>query len=209
MNYHPTEERWNTITHAIGGILSIIGSAAMIYYTAKDGTYLDIICAGIYGASLILLYFASTAYHGIKDRKWKRIFRTVDYLCIYLLIAGTYTPVVVLGIGGYWGWTLFFLIWGMVLMGFIFRFSSFKESERLSLALYVLMGWLIIVAIHPILERFPLEALAYFAVGGLLYTSGIYFYAVERIKYNHAIWHVFVLVASILHFFGIFFYVIP
>jgi hemolysin III len=209
MNYPPKEERLNTLTHGLGGLLAIAGSVLMVYYAAVNGSALAVVCASIYGASLILLYFASTAYHGVRNPKWKKKLQVVDHLCIYLLIAGTYTPVVLLGIGGAWGWTLFSIIWGLAILGFVFRLSSFKKSERISLALYVLMGWLIVVGIKPVLENIPGPALLLFALGGIFYTSGIYFYVKDKIRFNHAIWHVFVMAGSLLHFFGVFFYLIP
>ena len=163
----------------------------------------------VFGVSLVLLYSASTIYHAVYSLKWKRIFQKIDHLCIYVLIAGTYTPIALLGLKGAWGWSIFGIIWGFAIAGFIFKFSPLRRSEKLSLALYAIMGWLIIIAIKPLIENLAAGALYYLLGGGLCYTIGIYFFAKEKIPYNHTIWHLFVLSGSALHFFGIFLYLIP
>lgn len=206
--YSDQEEKWNIITHGIGVLLSIIGMAFMLRHALGKGEPMVIICTVIYSLSLIVLYAASTIYHIAWEKVWKDALRKVDKLCIYLLIAGTYTPVLLLGIGGRWGWTLFSLVWAMAALGFVFQFSTWHRSEKLSLALYAGMGWLAIIAVKPILNQLEPEAIALLLTGGLLYTGGIYFYAKEKIHFNHVIWHLFVLGGSITHFFGIYFYVL-
>lgn len=170
---------------------------------------MQLIATTVFGLTLVLLYSASTIYHAVVKPKWKNIFRLIDHLCIYLLIAGTYTPVALLGLKGAWGWTIFGLAWAFAVMGFVFKFSPLRKSEKLSLSLYALMGWLIIIAVKPLYNNLPAGALWLLLGGGLCYTAGIYFYAKEKIPYNHPIWHVFVLGGSTLHFLGIFLYLIP
>lgn len=203
------EEFWNVITHGTGALLSVAALIVLAAFAAFKGNALDIAAALIFGTSLVLLYSASTIYHAAYKLKWKRIFRKIDHLCIYILIAGTYTPVALLGLKGVWGWSIFGFIWAFAIAGFIFKFSPLQKSEKLSLSLYALMGWLIIIAIKPLIENVAAGALYYLLGGGLCYTFGIYFYAKERIPYGHTIWHLFVLGGSTLHFFGIFIYLIP
>ena len=203
------EELWNVITHGTGALLSVAAFVLLVFFSAFKGTKMDVAASLVFGASLVLLYSASTIYHAVYKLKWKRIFQRIDHLCIYVLIAGTYTPVALLGLKGVWGWSVFGFIWAFAIAGFIFKFSPLRRFEKLSLTLYALMGWLIIIAIKPLIENVAVGALYYLLGGGLCYTIGIYFFAKEKIPYNHAIWHVFVLGGSALHFFGIFFYLIP
>lgn len=196
------EEVWNVITHAIGAFLSFIGLFFLIY-GASDKSELDMVCAVVFGLSMLMLYTASTIYHAVSDKRKKLIYQKFDHLCIYILIAGTYTPVALLGLKGAWGMGIFISIWIMAAIGFLFKFSPLRESERLSLVLYAAMGWLIIIAIKPLIENLSAEALTYMGVGGLFYTVGIYFFANEKIPYNHLIWHLFVMAGSAFHYFGI------
>lgn len=203
------EELLNVVTHGTGAILSVVALILMVRYSALYGTAMHLAASLVFGGSLVILYSASTVYHAMTRLRWKRFFRLIDHLSIYVLIAGTYTPVALLGLKGAWGWIIFGLIWAFALAGFVFKFSPLRRSEKLSLILYALMGWLIIIAIKPLIANVNHTALYYLLGGGLCYTFGIYFYAKEKIPYNHAIWHVFVLGGSTLHFLGIFFYLIP
>lgn len=204
-----SEELWNALTHGTGAVLSVVALVAMLVFSILNGTAVHIAASLVFGISLILLYTASTVYHSVWTLKWKRILKQADHLCIYLLIAGTYTPVALIGLKGAWGWAIFGLIWALAIVGFIFKFTSLRYNDKLSLTLYALMGWLIIVAIKPMISSLSTGMLLYILGGGLCYTFGIYFYAKERIPYNHAIWHMFVLGGSALHFTGIFLYLIP
>lgn len=204
-----SEEFWNVITHGTGALLSFVALGVLIVFSVFKGTMIHFIASLIFGLSLVLLYSASTLYHAAYTLKWKRIFQKADHICIYILIAGTYTPIALLGLKGVWGWAVFGCIWAFALAGFIFKFSPLQRSEKLSLTLYALMGWLIITVIKPLIENVAPEALFYLLGGGLCYTFGIYFFVKEKIPYNHTIWHLFVLSGSALHFFGIFFYLIP
>ncbi|WP_297332285.1 hemolysin III family protein [Flavobacterium sp.] len=203
------EELLNVITHGTGAVLSVAALIIMLVYCIVKGSAMHIAACAVFGLSLVVLYSASTIYHAVAKLKLKRLWRLIDHLSIYVLIAGTYTPVALLGLKGAWGWTIFGLIWAFAIAGFIFKFSPLRRSEKLSLSLYALMGWLIIIAIKPLLNTVDTGALLFLLGGGLCYTFGIYFYAKEKIPYNHAIWHVFVLGGSILHFFGIFIYLVP
>lgn len=203
------EEFWNAVTHGAGALLSVVGATAIIGVAAVNGKRLDVVASVIFGVSLVLLYLASTIYHAVHTLRWKRIFQRIDHLCIYLLIAGTYTPVALLGLRGTWGWVLFGLSWAFAAAGFLFKFSSLGRSGKLSLALYVLMGWMAVVAVKPLIDNVAPEALLLILAGGLSYTLGIYFYAKEKVPYFHTVWHVFVLGGSAFHFFGIFLYLIP
>lgn len=203
------EEFWNVITHGTGAVFSFVALALLIGFTIAEGTALQIAAVTVFGISLVLLYSASTVYHAVVKLRWKRICQRIDHLCIYLLIAGTYTPIALLGLKGVWGWTIFGLIWAFAIAGFIFKFSPLRRYDKLSLALYALMGWLIIIAIRPLIESMAAGALYFLLGGGLCYTFGIYFYVKEKIPYNHTIWHLFVLGGSTLHFFGIFLYLVP
>lgn len=204
-----SEEFYNTITHGLGAVFSIVALVLLLVFSVNNGTTLHVTTTAVFGVSLVLLYTASTLYHAVVQLKWKRFFRLIDHLSIYILIAGTYTPFALLGLKGTWGWVLFGLIWAFAILGFIFKFSPLRRSEKLSLSLYAIMGWLVIIAIKPLLANVPAPALWYLLGGGLCYTFGIYFYATEKIPYNHAIWHVFVLGGSTLHFLGIFLHLIP
>lgn len=204
-----SEEFWNVITHGTGALLSFVALGVLVVFSVIKGTMIHFAASLVFGLSLVLLYSASTLYHAAYTLKWKRIFQKADHICIYILIAGTYTPIALLGLKGVWGWAVFGCIWAFALAGFIFKFSPLQRSEKLSLTLYALMGWLIITVIKPLIVNLAPEALYYLLGGGLCYTFGIYFFVKEKIPYNHTIWHIFVLSGSALHFFGIFFYLIP
>ncbi len=204
-----SEEFWNVVTHGTGALFSLAALIALVVYATFNGTVMHVAAAIVFGGSLLLLYSASTIYHYVATLRLKRLFQKIDHLCIYILIAGTYTPIALLGLKGAWGWTIFSLIWAFAAAGAVFKFSPLRRMEKLSLSLYVLMGWLIVIAIKPLIESLPAGALFYLLGGGLCYMFGIYFFVKEKIPYNHAIWHVFVLGGSVLHFFGIFFYLIP
>lgn len=203
------EEFWNTLTHGAGAVLALIALVFLVVNASLNGSAIDILSAVVFGTSLVLLYLASTFYHATKNRRKKFHLRKADHLCIYLLIAGTYTPVTLVGMKGAWGWTVFGIIWGLALLGFIFKFSPLRKSEKLSLSLYALMGWLIIIALKPLVESLSVGALVMMGIGGLFYTVGIFFYVKDKIPYNHAIWHLFVLAGSAFHFFGIYNYILP
>ncbi|WP_300675599.1 hemolysin III family protein [Soonwooa sp.] len=202
------EEFWNVITHGSGILLSVIALVSMIVASVSKGNPMQLAVSLVFGLSLIVLYSASTIYHAASTLKWKKFWRKIDHLSIYLLIAGTYTPVALLGLKGAWGWSIFGIIWGLVLIGFIFKFSPLQKNEKISLSLYALMGWLCIIAIKPMFENLSTGALSFIALGGLFYTFGIYFYAKDHKRFYHPIWHVFVLGGSVMHYIAVFFFIL-
>ncbi len=207
--YSPTEEIAHTVTHGVGILLSIGGLVVLVAFAALYGDVWHITSSTIYGASLILLYATSTLYHGIPHPKAKPVLRQLDHAAIFLLIAGTYTPFTLVSLRGTWGWTLFGVVWGIALIGVLLELLGPARLRRWSMLLYLGMGWLIVAAIKPMLSAVEPGGLWLLALGGLSYTVGAAFYAWNRISFNHAIWHLFVLLGSILHFFSVLFYVLP
>ncbi len=203
------EEIANSITHGIGAALSIAGLTVLVVLAALYGDAWHVVSVSIYGSSLVLLYLASTLYHSFRQPRVKRFFKIADHAAIYLLIAGTYTPFMLVSLRGPWGWSLLGTIWGLAVVGIVFKFFFIGRYERLSLVIYLLMGWLCVVAAQPMITRIPAGGLLWLVAGGLAYSLGVIFYRWEVLRYNHAIWHLFVLAGSICHFFAILFYVLP
>ena len=207
--YSIGEEIANSITHGIGIVLAI---AALGILTAFAGAYGDVrhvVSVSIYGTTLVLLYTASTLYHSIQNPHAKGILQVLDHSAIYLLIAGTYTPFTLVSLRGPWGWWLFGVIWGFAVLGVVFQLSLLRRWRAVSLCLYIGMGWVVVVAIKPLIVSVATGGIVFLVLGGLAYTAGILFYCWEKLKYHHAIWHLFVLTGSILHFFAVLFYVVP
>lgn len=207
--YSIGEEIANSITHGIGIILAI---AALGILTAFAGVYGDarhVVSVSIYGTTLVLLYTASTLYHSIQSPHAKSILQVLDHSAIYLLIAGTYTPFTLVSLRGPWGWWLFGVIWGFAVLGVVLQLSQLRRRRAVSLCLYIGMGWVVVVAIKPLIVSVATGGIVFIVLGGLAYTAGILFYCWEKLKYHHAIWHLFVLAGSILHFFAVLFYVVP
>ena len=196
------EEIANSVTHGIGAALSIAATAVLVLLAGQYGDAWQVASFTIYGASLILLYLASTLYHAFPWAEVKKWFRLLDHSAIYLLIAGTYTPPLLIAMRGPWGWTLFGLIWGMAAFGLIFKIAFIGRYPYVSLGLYVMMGWLAIIAIKPMLAMLPPGLFFWLLLGGFFYTFGVLFYACKKIPYHHAIWHIFVLLGSAAHFTG-------
>lgn len=207
--YTVGEEIANSVTHGIGAALSIAALVLLILIAVKQQNNLIMVSAVIYGSSLILLFLASTLYHAFQGEKLKSILQVVDHCSIYLLIAGTYTPFLLISLHGAWGYTLLAIIWALAAVGIVFRILFGEKYPRFALFTYIAMGWLIVVAASEMLTNVPPGGLVLLALGGLLYTGGAVFYALEHIPYNHAIWHVFVLAASVMHFLSVYFYVMP
>lgn len=207
--YSLGEEIANSITHGLGALLSIAGLAVLIGFSSYYGSGRHITVSSIFGATLILLYLASTLYHSVTLPQAKKILRLLDHSAIYLLIAGTYTPFLLINLRGPWGWSLFGLVWGVALIGIILNLTPLGRVRGLSLSLYLFLGWIVLVAIKPLLANLDPGGVRLLVAGGLAYTGGVVFYGWNRLPYNHAIWHLFVLVGSVCHFFAILFYVIP
>ncbi len=200
-------ERFNSITHLMGAVLAAAGAAVLGGLAARLGDPWKIVSFSVYGATLFALYTLSTLYHSFRG-KAKRVFRKLDYCSIYLLIAGTYTPFTLVTLRGAWGWSLFGVIWGLAALGIAQEAWLGKGARIFSLVIYVLMGWLSVIAIKPLLAALTPAGFAWLAAGGLFYTGGIIFYALdEKLRHGHGIWHLFVLAGSISHYLAILLYV--
>ena len=204
--YTPTEEIFHGITHGIGAALSIAGLVILVVLAVQMGDVWRIVSFSIYGGSLTLLYLASTLYHSFQDERLKQFFRHFDHLSIFLLIAGTYTPVTLISLRGAWGWTLFALIWGFAVSGIVYELLFLGRYKWITMSIYLGMGWLAVVAIKPMLTMVPRGLFWWLLAGGLCYTGGVFFYAREKMRYHHVLWHLFVLFGSACHFLGFFFY---
>lgn len=202
------EELANAVTHGIGLILSLAGFVILLVLAAMHGSAWHIVGCGIYGATLVCLYGASTLYHGIPSPRLKRTLKIFDHCAIYLLIAGTYTPFLLVNLRGGWGWSLFGIIWGLALAGILLKFWFVDHFQILSTTVYLLMGWLAVIVVKPLLIMVPAVGLIWLLAGGLLYTTGIVFFAWKKIPYNHVIWHVFVMAGSACHYFAVLYSVI-
>jgi hemolysin III len=199
---------WHSITHGVGFFLSIAALALLVSFASIGGDVLTITAAAIYGATLIIMYGSSTLYHSITHNDVKRLFQKFDHSAIYFLIAGTYTPVMLVTVGGTSGWTLFGIEWGVALIGIALKFIYPGRFETLSLIAYVAMGWLIVAVFDTFKLNIDPVGFWLMVAGGVAYTSGIVFYIKDNINYFHAIWHLFVMAGSTFHFFAILLYVI-
>jgi len=200
-------ERLNSYTHLAGLVLATIGAPLLIALAAHSGDATKIVACSIYGAALFLLFGSSTLYHSLHGRA-KSILRKLDHCSIYLLIAGTYTPFALVTLRGAWGWTLFGLAWGLALVGIAQEFVFGKGARRLSILIYLVMGWMAVAALRPLAAGLGTAGLAWLLAGGLLYTGGIVFYLLdERVRHFHGVWHLFVLAGSAAHFIAIAVYV--
>jgi hemolysin III len=200
-------ERFNSISHLVGALLAATGAMVLIFVAARLGDPWKIVSFSIYGAMLLALYVTSTLYHSTRGRA-KNVMRKLDHCAIYLLIAGSYTPFTLVSLRGPWGWSLFGTVWGLALLGVIQELWLAKGARILSLVIYVLMGWLAVVAIVPLISALTWGGFAWLALGGLLYTVGIIFYATdEKLRHGHGVWHLFVLGGSASHYFTVLLYV--
>ncbi|PGZ97451.1 hemolysin D [Bacillus pseudomycoides] len=203
------EEIANAVTHGIGAILSIPALVILIIQAANYGTASAIVGATIYGVSMFLLYLCSTLLHSIHHPKVEKLLTILDHSAIYLLIAGTYTPFLLVTLRGPLGWTLLAIIWTLAIAGIVFKIFFVRRFIKLSTLFYVIMGWLIIVAIKPLYESLTGHGFSLLLAGGILYSVGAIFFLWEKLPFNHAIWHVFVLGGSAMMFFCVLFYVLP
>ncbi len=199
------EEIASSIIHGVGLVLAMAGLGVLTAFAALRGTAWHITACSVYGATLILLFGASTIYHAVTHPRVKAILRMVDHSAIYLLIAGTYTPFTLVNLRGPWGWGIFGVVWGLAVLGILLH----GRLQRLRLTIYLLMGWAIVTAIVPLWRHVDTGGLVLLGAGGLAYTLGSVFYAWKSLPWSHAVWHVFVLAGGALHYFAILFYVIP
>ena len=203
------EEIASAVTHGLGTAAAIAGLAVLAAFASVHGDAWHVVSVSIFGASLVLLYAASTLYHGLPLGRAKAVFRVLDHSAIYLLIAGTYTPFALVSLRGPWGWSLLGVIWGCAVVGIVLR-TTFGARWRVArVILYVAMGWAGLIAVQPMIAAVPATGLVLVALGGLAYTFGLVFYGWRRLPYHHAVWHLFVLTGSALHFFAVLLYVVP
>jgi len=203
------EEIAHAVTHGLGAVLAIAGLTVLVAYATLYGDSRHIVGSAIFGSTLVLMYTASTLYHSIPLPRARKVLRIIDHTMIFFLIAGSYTPFTLVTLNGRWGWILFGITWGLALAGVVFKVFTAGRFRKLSLAIYLGMGWCAIVAIRPLIETLATGGLVLLVIGGLCYTGGVVFYVRERLRYHHAIWHVFVLAGSAFHYFAVLFYVIP
>jgi hemolysin III len=203
------EEIANAATHGIGVLFSITALVLLIIGSSKEGTIWHTVSFTVYGVTMVLLYLSSTLLHSFPEGKVKDLFEICDHASIYLFIAGTYTPFLFIVIKGSLGWTLFGIIWGIAVIGLIFKLFFTKKFLYLSTILYIAMGWMIVIAWKPISSTLPENGVLLLVMGGVLYTAGTIFYVWRGFKFHHAIWHLFVLGGTVIHFFGVLLYVLP
>lgn len=208
-SYSRFEEKLNISSHAIGVLLSIIALILLVTHASLNGNIWHIVSFSIFGASLLVLYAASTFYHSTKKPDLRAKLRVLDHASIYVLIAGTYTPFALVTLNGSTGWTIFAISWGLALSGIILKLFFTGRFKIISTSMYLFMGWMIIFAIQPLIDNLSSEGLFWLVAGGLAYTIGAILYGIKAIKFNHAIFHVFVLIGSACHFVAVYFYVLP
>lgn len=193
----PEEERLNAISHGIGALLSVAGLVLMVKLAAPLSPW-HLGSVAVFGSSLILLYTASTVYHLVTTHRWKRIFQVLDHALIFVLIAGSYTPWLLVNLRGPWGWSLFFVVWGLALAGMVLKAFFLPRFDKLGTALYVVMGWIVCIAIKPLIASVGPVGMTWLVAGGLCYTGGVAFYLMKR-RFAHFTWHLFVMAGSICH----------
>jgi hemolysin III len=203
------EETINALTHGLGALLSLGGLVVLVITASLHGDAWHIVSCSIYGVTLLLLFSSSTLYHSFRSQRVKHIFRIIDHASIFLLIAGTYTPFLLVNLRGEWGWSLFGVIWGLAVAGIVFQVFFVHRFRLLQTLIYLAMGWLVVVAVKPLFAHVPRAGLLWLLLGGLCYTVGAVFYLWKKLSYHHAVWHLFVLGGSVCHYFAILFYVLP
>lgn len=202
------EEIANTLTHGVGLAMSLAAMGILIWKAATTGGFWHVMSVAVFGATLVLMYLASTLYHGVKNPEIKRFLRIIDHQAIYLLIAGTYTPFTLVTLRGDWGWLIFAGVWGIGLTGVLLKLRKKNRSRDAGMVLYLVMGWMIVFAIKPLLDQLPAEGVGWLLAGGVTYMAGILFYREHEQKFAHSIWHLFVMGGSFCHVWAVMFYVL-
>lgn len=197
------EEIFNSISHGTGGLLAIAGTAVLIVFAAIYSNAWGVVSSAIFGASLIILYTMSTLYHAITNRKAKSFFRIMDHNTIFFLIAGTYTPITLVPLRGPLGWVLFGIVWGAAILGIVLNSINLEKFRKPSVVCYIAMGWVVLIAIKPMLEKVNALSLWFILIGGLFYTVGVLFYVKKSKKYFHSVWHLFTVAGSVFHYFAV------
>jgi hemolysin III len=203
------EETMNAWTHGLGALLSLGGLAILVIQASRHGNAWHIVSCSIYGATMVLLFSSSTLYHSFYNPRLKHVLHIIDHASIFLLIAGTYTPFVLVNLRGGWGWSLFGVIWGLALAGIVFQVFFVSRFHVVRVLIYLAMGWLMVIAVKPLLSKVPLPGIIWLLLGGLSYTVGVLFYIWRKLPFHHAVWHLFVLAGTVCHYCAIFFYVLP
>ena len=203
------EEITNAITHGIGALLSIAGLVIAIVFSAIYGDAYCVVSSCIYGASLIMLYTMSTLYHSITNLKAKKVFRTLDHVSVFLLIAGTYTPYCLVTLRGPIGWSIFGVVWAVAITSIVFSSINLEKFKKMNFTCALILGWIIVFAFNPLIDFLNINAIILLIAGGLAYTFGTIFYILNKKRFMHSIWHIFVILGSVLHYFSILFYVLP
>jgi hemolysin III len=207
MKYPPIrEEVANSISHGLGLLLALVALPVLVLTAIEAGNLRFLVGVSVFGGTMVLLYLASTLYHSMTHEAWKQLFRVFDHTAIFLLIAGTYTPFALGVLRGPWGWSLLAIVWTMAIIGIILKIRKRTRHSRISILLYVIMGWLAVVAVKPMVMLIPVPGILLILAGGLAYTGGLAFFAAQRIRYNHFIWHLFVLAGTVCHFFAVLWY---
>jgi len=197
------EEIANSVSHGVGLLASVVGARVLVLSALQHDDTARIAGASVFAATMVLLYLTSTLYHALPRNRAKRVFQVLDHAAIFLMIAGTYTPFTLGVLRGPWGWTLFWLVWGLALAGIVLTAAGGVRFPKLTTSLYLAMGWLILVAVKPLWLRMPSEGLFWLLAGGIAYTVGVVFYAAKRIHYNHFVWHLFVIAGTACHFIAV------
>lgn len=198
------EEIFNSVTHGVGSLLSIAGTVVLIVFSAINSDAFAVVSSAVYGASLIILYTMSTLYHSITNEKAKKFFRIMDHNTIFFLIAGTYTPYTLAVLRSPLGWVLFGVVWGAAAIGIVLNSIDLEKFSKISVVCYIAMGWVIIIAVKPLMISMPFISFALLVAGGIFYTIGVIFYAIKKVKYFHSVWHIFTVIGSALHYFSVF-----
>lgn len=204
--YSFREEVANSISHGLGLLLALVALPILVLAAIEVGSVRFLIGVSVFGGTMVLLYLASTLYHTISHEKAKQLFRVFDHTAIFLLIAGSYTPFGLGVLRGPWGWSLLAIVWTLAIIGITLKINSRTRHSRITIVLYVIMGWLAVVAVKPIVMLIPVPGILLILAGGLAYTGGLAFFAAQRIRYNHFIWHLFVIAGTTCHFFAVLWY---
>jgi hemolysin III len=197
------EEIANSVSHGVGLLGALAVTPILIVVASKHGGATGIVAASVFGATIILMYLMSTLYHALPDGRAKWVFNVLDHCAIYVLIAGTYTPFTLVVLGGSWGWSMFGVVWSLAILGIVFKAIGKMRHPILSTTIYVVMGWLVVIAIKPLWHELPLWGVIWLAAGGIAYTLGVAFFAATGLRYNHLVWHLFVLAGTTCHFIAV------
>ncbi|MBC8320124.1 MAG: hemolysin III family protein [Bacteroidetes bacterium] len=207
--YPKVEEILNVVTHGLGFLLSVAALAILVVFASLRGDAWHIVSFSIYGVSLVILYLASTLFHSTRKQKLRNKLNIFDHAAIYILIAGTYTPFLLVTLRGPWGWSLFGVIWGLAIGGIVYKIFFAGKFDIVSALIYVVMGWLIIIALKPMNQNLNTDGLLWLLGGGISYSIGVVFYLLHKLPFNHAIFHIWVLLGSFAHFVAVFWYILP